>query len=148
MADDSHRAWWAAPLAAALTIAAPWPAYAAPAATAPYTVSATVTPATVLVRRDAKVTGTVSPAAPKAAVTLERYYAKAWHKVATATLSSTSRYTFTVRRTDVGAWPLRVRKAAGARPAGVSRTVTLTSVTKSLTVKVARPAAWSWESST
>jgi len=112
------------------------------AAATSYTVSASARPATVLVRTSIVVTGSVSPAAPGKKVVLQRYYSGAWHSVKSATLSSTSRYRFSMKAPASPArWSLRVVKPAGRYGRGVSGTRRVTIVSKKYSVAASvRPA--------
>lgn len=88
---------------------------------AAYSVTAHVTPRSLIVGTKLSVYGAVSPSAAGQRVSLQRQSGSRWVTLATAGLNSKSKYAFSYRITTPGTNRLRVYKAAGSsRSAGAS----------------------------
>jgi len=104
------------------------PIQSADAATAKYTVSSAVSLSSIDLGKTFVLSGTVSPNAKGKTVKVQRQYpGGAWTTILTKTLSSTSKYSATIKPSKAGATKYRVVKAAtSTRATGVSSTRTVT----------------------
>jgi hypothetical protein len=112
-------------LIAAVAILAPM--QAAEATTATYAVSSSVSSTTIDLGRSFVLSGTVSPNAKGKAVKIQRrYVGGSWTTILTKTLTSTSRYSATIKPTRAGPTSYRVVKpASSTRHQGVSNSRTI-----------------------
>ncbi len=105
------------------------PMQGAEAATATYSVTASVSASSIDLGKSFVLSGTVSPSAKGKTVKIQRQYAGgSWTTLVTKTLSSTSRYSVTIKPSKAGPTKYRVIKAASStRAQGISssRTVTI-----------------------
>ena len=92
-------------------------------------ITATMSPTSLKLGASAKLTGTVAPAHAGKKVALQRLVGTSWSNVTTATLSSTSAYTFTIKPTAKGTYQYRVYMVADTEhpaAAGPARSLTVT----------------------
>jgi type VII secretion-associated serine protease mycosin len=91
-------------------------------------ITSTMSPTSIKLGASAKLTGTVQPGHAGTKVTLQRLVGTSWSNVTTATLSSTSGYTFTIKPTAKGTSTYRVRFPGDTdhtAAAGPNRTLTV-----------------------
>jgi len=107
------------------------------AAATRYTVFVKASATTVPVGHTVTFSGAVSPNAAGLSVKLQRYYSGAWRGAATKTLTSTSRYAFSVTIDTAGTRSYRVVKpSTRGYGSGISRTVRVFGATGFKTVSV------------
>jgi hypothetical protein len=90
-------------------------------------VTAALSASSITLGQTVTIKGSVAPNHAGQSVILQRYYSGAWHTVKTATLTSTSTYSFSYRPGSTGTRTLRVYRPADAdHAAGTSPTMKLT----------------------
>lgn len=90
-------------------------------------VTAALSASSIAFGQTVTIKGSVAPNHAGKSVILQRYYSGAWHTVKTATLTSTSTYSFSYRPGSTGTRTLRVYRPADAdHAAGTSPTMKLT----------------------